>query len=235
MRGAGREVHEKRLVGHQRSLLAHPLDRLIGHVFGEVVALFRRLGDLDGRCAFVDSRVVLVGFAADEAVEVFESAAARWPLVEWSHGAGLPDRNFVTFAELRCGVTVELQYLGERCFVFRQNRVVTGGGGGDLTNAAHVHRMMITPGEHRLTCRRTQCRGVEAVIFQSACRQPLCCRCADGTAEGTGGRKTHVVEQNDQDIGRSLGRPQRLDGRKFCVRIFGIVGCQTDVLAIGYR
>ena len=43
VRGAGREVHEERLVGHQRLLLAHPPDRLVGHVLGEVVALVRRL------------------------------------------------------------------------------------------------------------------------------------------------------------------------------------------------
>ena len=44
MRGAGREVDEERLVGHQRLLLPDPPDRLVGHVLGEVVALLRRLG-----------------------------------------------------------------------------------------------------------------------------------------------------------------------------------------------
>ena len=39
--GARREVHEERLVGHQRLLLARPLDRLVRHVLGEVVALLR--------------------------------------------------------------------------------------------------------------------------------------------------------------------------------------------------
>ena len=55
-RGAGREVHEERLVGHQRLLLAHPLDRLVRHVLGEVVALLGRLLRLDRRRAFVDRR-----------------------------------------------------------------------------------------------------------------------------------------------------------------------------------
>src|SRR5829696_6808151 len=41
------EVHEKRLVGHQRLLRAHPVDRVIGEVLGEVVALLRGLGRLD--------------------------------------------------------------------------------------------------------------------------------------------------------------------------------------------
>ena len=54
--GAGREIHEERLVGHQRLLLAHPLDRLVRHVLGEVVALLRSLLRLDRRRAFVDGR-----------------------------------------------------------------------------------------------------------------------------------------------------------------------------------
>ena len=42
VRRAGREVHEERLVGHQRLLLAHPRDRLVGEILGQVVALLRR-------------------------------------------------------------------------------------------------------------------------------------------------------------------------------------------------
>ena len=64
--GARREIHEERLVGHQRLLLARPLDRLAGHVVGEVIALLGRLLRFDGRGALVDRRVPLVGLAADE-------------------------------------------------------------------------------------------------------------------------------------------------------------------------
>ena len=107
--GARREVHEERLVGHQRLLLAHPLDRLVRHVLGEVIALLGGLLRLDGRRAFVDRRVPLVGLAADEAVEVFEPAAAGRPLVERAHRARLPDRHLVALAELRRRVAVELE------------------------------------------------------------------------------------------------------------------------------
>ena len=51
---ARREVGEERLVRHQRLLLVHPLDRLVGHVLHEVVALFGRLLGLDGDRALVD-------------------------------------------------------------------------------------------------------------------------------------------------------------------------------------
>ena len=40
---AGREVHEERLVRHQRLLLAHPGDGAIGEVLGQRVALLGRL------------------------------------------------------------------------------------------------------------------------------------------------------------------------------------------------
>jgi hypothetical protein len=68
-------VHEERLVGHQRLLLADPLDRLVGHVLGEVVALLRRFVGLDRAVSARRARVVLVRLAADEAVEVLEAAA----------------------------------------------------------------------------------------------------------------------------------------------------------------
>ena len=42
VRGARREVHEERLVRHQRLLLPHPADRVVGQVLGEVVALLGR-------------------------------------------------------------------------------------------------------------------------------------------------------------------------------------------------
>ena len=79
VRGARREVHEERLVGHQRLLLAHPADRLVGQILGEVVALLGRLRRLDRRRALIQRRVPLVVLAADEAVEVLEPAAAGRP------------------------------------------------------------------------------------------------------------------------------------------------------------
>ena len=54
--GAGREVDEERLVGNERLLLADPVDRLVGHVLHEVIALFGRLLHFDRRGAFVERR-----------------------------------------------------------------------------------------------------------------------------------------------------------------------------------
>ena len=171
--GAGREVDEERLVGHQRLLLADPADRLVGHVLGEVVALLRGLALLHRRRAFVDRRIPLVGLAADEAVEVLESAAAGGPLVEGPQRARLPDRHLVALAELRRRVAIELERHRERRLVLRQHRGVAGRRGRDLADAAHVHRMVIPPGEQRLARGRAERGRVKASELEPAFRQPL--------------------------------------------------------------
>ena len=106
---AGREIDEERLVRRQRLLLRYPGHGLVGHVLHEVIALFGRLLGFDRRGAFVQRRVPLVRLAADEPVEILEAAAARRPCVERPDRAGFPHRHFVTLAELRRGVAVELQ------------------------------------------------------------------------------------------------------------------------------
>ena len=52
---AGREVHEERLVAHQRLLLARPGDGLVGQILGQVVALSGRLRGLDRGGAFIQA------------------------------------------------------------------------------------------------------------------------------------------------------------------------------------
>ena len=235
VRRAGREVHEERLVGHQRLLLAHPPDRLVRHVLGEVVALFRRLLRLDRRRALVDRRIPLVGLAAEEAVEVLEAAAARRPLVERPHRTRFPDRHFVALAELRRRVAIELEGHGERRLVLRQHRGVAGRRGRELADGAHVHRMVIAPGQQRLARRRAERGRVEAVELEAVPGQPLGGRRWDRAAEGARRAKPAVVDQDDQHVGRALGRPQRLDRRELRVRVLRVVGGQAHVLAIGDR
>ena len=101
VRGARRKVGKERLVGRERLLLANPLDRLGGHVIGEVIALLGRLLGIDRRRALVECRIPLVGLAADKAIEVFEATAAGRPGVERPYRARLPHRHLVALAELR--------------------------------------------------------------------------------------------------------------------------------------
>ena len=77
--GAGGKIDEERLVRRERLLVLGPVDRLIGHVGGEVVVGVG--GRLDLGRAVVEQRRPLIGFAADEAIELVE-AGVRRPTVE---------------------------------------------------------------------------------------------------------------------------------------------------------
>ena len=111
----GAKYMKNGLSGDQRLLLAHPGDRVVGQVLGQVVALLRACPG--GSTAVVPSqqgRVVLVGLAAEEAVEVLEPVARGRPAVERPGRAGLPHRHLVALAERARCVAVQLEDLGQR-------------------------------------------------------------------------------------------------------------------------
>ena len=200
VRRAGRVVDEERLVRHQRLLLADPVDRVVGHVLGEVVALLGRAVGLDRRRAVVERGRVLVRLAADEAVEVLEAAAAGRPGVERPDRARLPDRHLVALAELRGRVAVQLQRLGERRRRVRPDRAVAGRGGRDLGDPAHADRVVVAAGEQRLPRRRAERGRVEAVVLEPV-RPPGARRSASGTA-----RRRRSTSRSRR---RRSGRPAR--------------------------
>ena len=207
------EVHEEGLVGHQRLLLAHPLDRLVGHVLGEVVALLGRLLRLDRRRALVDGRVVLVRLAADEAVEVLEAAAAGRPGVERPHRARLPDRHLVALAELRGRVAVQPQRLRQRRAGVGTDRVVAGRRGRELGDDPHPHRVVVAARQQRSPRRGAQRRRVEAVVLQAVPGQPLGRRRRARPAERARGGEADVVEQDDEHVRRARrGRSGSIGG-----------------------
>ena len=234
VRRAGREVDEERLVRHQRLLLLDPVDRLVGHVLGEVVALLRRLRLLDRHRVAVDRGRVLVRLAADEAVEVLE-ARARRPRVERAHRARLPDGHLVALAELRGRVAVQLQRLGERRARVRADRVVARRRGRDLGDAAHADRVVVPSGQQRLARRRAQRRRMEAVVLEAVGGEPLGGRRVDRAAEGARRGEADVVEQHDEHVRRTLGRAQRLDRRERRRGILRVVRGQPDRRPVGDR
>ena len=232
---AGREVDEERLVGREGLLLTDPGDGLVGHVLHQVVALLGRLLWLDRRGALIERRVPLVRLAADEAVEVLEAAAARGPGIERTGRARLPHRHLVALAELGRGVAVELQRLRQRRHGVGKHRAVARRTGGDLGDAAHAGGVMVAPGQERLARRRAEGGGVEAVVLQAARCQLLRGRRLAGAAEGARGAEPGVVDQDDQDVGRALGRAQLLDGRELGVRVLRVVSDQPGPDRVRHR
>ena len=75
--GARRVVEEERLLGRDRLGVPDELERLVGDVLGEVVALLRRLRLVDRVVVVDELGVPLVGLGAEEAVPALEAAAAR--------------------------------------------------------------------------------------------------------------------------------------------------------------
>ena len=116
-----------------------------------------------------------------------------------------------------------------------QHRVVARRAAGDLGDAAHAGGMVVAPGQQRLPRRRAEGGGVEAVVLQAARRQLLRVRRLAGAAEGAGRAEPGVVDQDDQHVGRALGRTQLLDRRELRVRILRVVGRQTHVRLIRDR
>src|SRR5437762_1894639 len=90
------EVDEERLVRCESLLELHPGDRVVSHVGHKVVAWVVRC--LDPVQPFVKTGRPLVGFAADEAVELVE-ARTRRPAVGRTGGADFPRRRLVVLAE----------------------------------------------------------------------------------------------------------------------------------------
>ena len=223
------EVHEERLVGHQRLLLAHPAHGAVGEVLGQVVPLLRGRGRFDGRRAVVQRRLPLVVLAADEAVEGLEPAAARRPGVERAERRRLPHRHLVALAELRGGVPVQLEGQRQRRLRVRPHRAVAGRRRGRLRDAAHPDRVVVAAGEQRLAGRRAERSGVEAVVAQPARGQSLRGRTPDRAAERARSPEADVVEEHDEDVGRARRWEQRLDRRKGRVRVLGVVRRQPDV------
>ena len=103
------KVHEEGLIGQESFLLTNPANRFLRQIFRQVVALFGSSGGFDGGGAFVQGRIPLVIFAANEAIEIFKAAAPRWPRIKWPHRAGLPDGYFMAFAKLSRRIAIQLQ------------------------------------------------------------------------------------------------------------------------------
>ena len=233
MHGTRREIDEERLVRRQRLLLVHPDDGAVGHVLGQVVALFGGGRRLDRGHALVERRVVLARLAADETVEVLEAPTTGRPRVERTHGRGLPGRDLVALAELGGRVPVQLQGERQRRLGVRAHRVVARCRRGDLGDGAHPDRVVIAAGQHRLPRGRAQGARVETGVLQPVRSELLGDRRRARSAERAGRTEPHVVQQDDEHVRRPGRRKHRLDRREPGLRVLGVVRRELRLADVG--
>ncbi len=215
--GAWREVDEKRFVRRGRLLLADPADRPARHGLREVPVgiVVRRL---DWRGVLEQRRVPLARLAALESEEVAEALAGR-PAVERSGGAQLMVGGVVSLAE-GCGrIGVGLENLRHARRFARPGAVVAGETGRHFGDGSRVDRVVVASGENGGAGRGAKRRRVEAVVAQSFVRETLQGRSLDRAAEGARLAETHVVEQDQQHVGRAGGRGRRRNDVRFGVSV----------------
>ena len=129
----------------------------------------------------------------------------------------------MALAEHGRGVAVQLQRQGDGRFGVGPQRVLARRRGGGLGDVAHADGMVIAAGHQGLARRRTERRGVKAIVLETAGGQFVERRRLARPAKGARRAKADIVQQDDQHVGRTLRRSQRFDRRKLGIRILGIV------------
>ena len=147
--------------------------------------------------------------AADEAVELLETQACR-PEIERPGLAVLPIGHVVVLAEPGGVPALLPEDLGNRRGVLAHQAVVAGVAGRQLHDVRGMHRVVIAPGEQRGPRGRRDRRRVELRVAQPVLGEPVKRRRADRPAEGARCTVTDIVEDDQDDVGRPLGRLQRL-------------------------
>src|SRR5271163_850084 len=92
--------------------------------------------------------------------------------------------------------------------------------------------MVVASGQQSLSRRRTERRGMKSGVLQSLGRQPFRRRRIAWSAKGARGAKARVVNQDEQDVRRTCGWPQRGDLRVLVLGIFGIISNEAATRSI---
>ena len=147
----------------------------------------------------------LVRFATLEAIEVLE-AHPRRPLVEGAGRTVLKRRRVVVLAEPRCRIAVVLKNPPDGRVVGADDRVVAGETGGEFSDNAEAHRVVIATRDQRGPRWRAQRRGTELSIAQPCLGDPVHRRRGDDAAKSAADAVSLIVGQDQQHVGRAFGR-----------------------------
>ena len=209
VRGAGRVVQEERLVRRDGLGVLDELQRLVGQVLGEVVALFRKLWLVDRVVVVHQVRVPLIGLRAQEPVEPLEPAPGR-PVPPGRRDVHLHRRAQVPLADRVRVPALLAQDLGDHAILRRDRPARVREPDRGLGDARHRVARVITPGQQARAGRRAQRRRMPLGVPDPIVRDPVDVRRPDRAPVAAHGRKAHVIEHDVHNIGRALSRLRRL-------------------------
>ena len=207
VRRARRPIHQERLVGRERAMLAQPRQRLLRHVGTEVIGLVARR--LDRKRVLEQARLILRSLARHEAVEIVE-AVARRPTLERTHRGRFRRRRVVPFAERRGLVAVIAQHLRDRRRALRDHAGIAVEIQRALRDRARADMLVIAPGQQRCARRRADRRCVKLVERDALIGEARKRRRMNLAAQRVGEAEADIVEQHDQDVRRVGGKMVRL-------------------------
>ena len=170
--GAQAVVHEERLVRRDRAQVGQVLDRAVGEVRVEVVALLRPPRRVDVVVVVHQCGHPLVRLAADESVEPLEPARQR-PARLRRAGRVLAGEREVPLADAQRRVALRQQHLGQEAVLPRHHAVVAGEARRHFLDDADAVGVVVAPREQARARRRADRRRVEVAIAQPARGEPI--------------------------------------------------------------
>ena len=178
--------------------MANPTDRLIGHVFCEVIPIFLR--SINNGDTIVNGGFPHIVFRTNKAVELFE-ALPRWPTDLRAGGSGLTAWCFMPLPERRCVVAIEPQNFCNWHGIIRHHGGIARITRCNLWDRSRIDLVVIAAGFQRRPRRRTQGCGVEFVVAQAIIGKLFRRRHVYRTAKGGGCCVAHIIEKNDHHVG----------------------------------
>ena len=207
---ARRVVQEERLLRRDGLGVADELDRLVGDVVGEVVALLGRARLVDGVVVVDEIGIPLAGLGAEEPVPALEATTAR-PVAARRGEVHLDLGTQVPLAH-HVGVPAELaEDLREHPVLGRDRAARAREPDSRLGDARHAVPRVIPAGEQARPRRRAQRSRVPLRVPHAVGRDLVDVRRLDRSAVAAHRRETDVVEHDVHDVRRPVGCRRRLE------------------------
>ena len=203
MVGARAEPQVPRLVRLSLLGVAEELERLVGQVLGQVVAVSGQVGLIDVVVVLGEVRIPLVRLPAHEPVEAVVPQAQRPVLLGRSHRPRVDGRVVVLADPERAPPGVP-QHGRHRRALPRDVRVVAREAGRRLGDRGEPVLVVVAAREERRARRRAQRRRVPLRVGQAVRREAVHRRHVDPPAVRRPGPAPGVVVQHDQDVRRPI-------------------------------